>query len=82
MSGEIQHDIMMERQRQDQLWGPPRHDHYTWLAILTEEVGEVAREILSGGGVGRVIELRKELIQTAAVAIAFIEQLDGTVSDE
>jgi len=82
MSDKIQHDIMAERQRQDELWGPPQHEHYTWLAILTEEVGEIAYEILSGGGVGRVIELRKELIQAAAVLVAWVEQLDGTVSDD
>ena len=39
------------------------------LAILTEEVGEVARAILEGGN------LREELIHTAAVAIAWIEDL-------
>lgn len=40
-------EIREERFRQDMKWGSQRgHGHRTWLAILTEEVGEVARELL------------------------------------
>ena len=36
-----------ERDKQDDKWGSQRHlPHRTWLAILLEEVGEVARELL------------------------------------
>ena len=39
--------IQAERERQDRKWGSQRrHGQRTWLAILTEEVGEVARELL------------------------------------
>ncbi len=52
------------------------------LAILTEEVGEVAQEVLTQEGrrlardtVGTKKALRKELTQVAAVAVAWIESL-------
>ena len=39
--------IGLEREYQDEKWGAGReHGHRTWLTILIEEVGEVARELL------------------------------------
>lgn len=42
----ILQQIEYERQRQNDKWGPQHHPMRTWLAILMEEVGEVARELL------------------------------------
>ncbi len=39
-------DITNERISQEKKWGPQHHSKEHWLAILTEEVGEVARDIL------------------------------------
>ena len=40
-------DIRHERHAQDAKWGSQREQpHRTWLVILLEEVGEVARELL------------------------------------
>ena len=36
-------DVLKERKRQDAKWGAQEHDPITYLAILMEEVGEVAR---------------------------------------
>lgn len=52
------------------------------LAILVEEVGEVAHELTydqggPGVGEGRRDELVKELIQVAAMAATWIEYLEG-----
>lgn len=51
------------------------------LAILVEEVGEVAHELTydqgGPGGQGRRDELVKELIQVAAMAASWIEYLEG-----
>lgn len=52
------------------------------LAILVEEVGEVAHELTydqgsPGVGGGRRDELVKELIQVAAMAASWIEYLEG-----
>lgn len=48
------------------------------LRVLVEEVGEVAIELneASIAGVSRTENLRKELVQTAAVAIAWVAAID------
>ena len=46
------------------------------LTVLAEEFGEVAHEVNEGIGEGREVnidKLRKELVQTAAVASAWVE---------
>jgi NTP pyrophosphatase (non-canonical NTP hydrolase) len=66
--------IVRERERQDALWGKPNDRNYTheqWLMVLVEEVGEVAKSIQDG----EVENLKEELTQVAAVAIAFLETL-------
>lgn len=76
-------DIKEERDFQDKKWGPNRNlDVFLWLAILGEEVGEANKAALEyrfGLEVeqeDKREELRKELVQVAAVAIAHIECLD------
>jgi NTP pyrophosphatase (non-canonical NTP hydrolase) len=74
--------IEQERDRQEAKWSG-RHD---WgegscsssgvapivkVAVLSEECGEVARAVLDGGD-----GLRAELVQVAAVAVAWLESLD------
>jgi len=61
-------DIEQERIRQDEKWGDVDHRGEYWLAILSEEVGEVAREVLEGR---ESVCLYDELIQVAAVAVAW-----------
>ena len=73
---EIQEKILLqikeERVRQDEKWGADRHlSNFLWLAILTEEVGEVAKETLEN-----CTGLRDELIQVAAAAVAWLEDID------
>ena len=80
----IWEDICAERARQTQLWDR-RHD-FGWgdcssrdvdvtvkATVLMEEVGEVARAILESNDV----DLRCELVQVAAVAVAMIEAVDA-----
>jgi len=57
------------------------------LTVLVEEVGEVAREVLTQDGrrLARDTEgtreaLRTELVQVAAVAVAWVEALDTETS--
>ena len=68
---EVLEEVMEERKRQDELWGEQNHDDGIWLAILVEEVGEVANDINE-----RSKELREELIQVAAVAVSWVESID------
>lgn len=75
----IVQDVLDERERQDDKWGVQNHLDLTWNAILMEEAGEAAQEILTqsfgaaGNGHG---DLREELVQIAAVAVAWIEAID------
>jgi NTP pyrophosphatase (non-canonical NTP hydrolase) len=58
----------------------PSHTDDRRLAILTEEVGEVARELNDAEIGGRPIDrdkLVKELIQVAAMAATWVEALEG-----
>jgi NTP pyrophosphatase (non-canonical NTP hydrolase) len=74
MSAKVLVDVLMERVRQDDAHGAPRlrgYQNSEWLAVLVEEVGEVARAIQ----VGDMRNLREELVQVAAVAVAFVEAL-------
>jgi len=76
--GAIYFDISMERERQDSKWGNQSElPDPVWLTVLTEEVGEAAQEVLlaTSHDASR-IGLRAELIQVAAVAVAWIEAID------
>jgi len=57
-------------------------DHPIWLAVLTEEVGEVARVLcdneLSTLGEDVRNALRDELVQVGAMTAAWIDALDDT----
>lgn len=60
----------------------PHYSSGDRLAILVEEVGEVAHELTydqggPGVGEGRRDELVKELIQVAAMALTWVEHLEG-----
>lgn len=69
--------ILAERDRQDGLWGQQNHSPLVWLAILSEEVGEVSKEVNEGYFRGKsTAAYREELVQVAAVAMAAIESLD------
>lgn len=85
-------DVKRERQRQNEKWGVQDHNPVEWVAILTEEVGEVAKEAVdfhfANGDINvnmkagenlqrqRIENYRKEMIQVAAVAIQAVESLD------
>lgn len=70
-------EVLDERQKQDAKWGEQNHSPAEWLAVLTEEVGEVAQEVLRNRFGGRDLSAyRAELIQVAAVAVAMVECLD------
>ena len=69
-------DVVLERGRQEQLHAPrtcanPEMSEGDKLAVLVEEVGEVAKALLEGPG------LRDELVHVAAVAVAWVESIDS-----
>ena len=66
--------VLQERDAQDRKWGVQDHLVSTWLEILVEEVGEVAKADLEcrfGGA--PPINIFRETVQVAAVALAMVE---------
>jgi NTP pyrophosphatase (non-canonical NTP hydrolase) len=71
--------VLVERMKQDDHWGEQNHNPYIYLAILLEELGELAQSVLQtqfGGHAGGWHNVRKEAVHTAAVALALLECLD------
>lgn len=70
--------IYLERERQDEKWGPQDHTLEGWYTILGEEVGEVAMAILEEWHTN----VREELVQVAAVCVAMIEDIDDKKAEK
>ena len=64
---EILRKIYEERVRQDLKWGIQHHSNAEWLAILVEEIGEVAKALLENSNI------EEEIIQCMAVCVAWLE---------
>jgi NTP pyrophosphatase (non-canonical NTP hydrolase) len=87
---EILKNVLDERVRQDQLKAQDRFkytcadwelDESECLAVLMEEVGEVAREVLGKQGLttdGKDGKLQTELVECAAVILAWLERYERT----
>lgn len=88
----VLHDVAVERGRQEakcreqrelgvdgwRTCADPQLPDDARLAVLVEEVGEVARELCERRiGNGDTQRLRTELVQLAAVAVAWIEGIDA-----
>ncbi len=79
----IFHAIRMERRRQIAKFGDQSGKPLIrWLGILAEEAGEVAKVVMQHDDDQYAYEhstlddLRRELVQTAAAAVAWVEKLD------
>lgn len=82
-TAEVLAEVSLERERQDDRWGEQNHDDFVWGAILGEEVGEAhqaALELEFGDSERPNTNLREELIQAAAVAVAWVEAIDRRVA--
>lgn len=72
-------EVFEERQRQNAKWGIQRHDMGEWMKILMEEVGEACQAMQKDTKQYKVTDasnLKKELIQVSAVALAMAEQAE------
>lgn len=73
----IYEEIRAERARQDAKFGANRvMPASSWLPVLVEEVGEVGSACLDDGQDAHG-DLRAELVQVAAVAVAWLESIDN-----
>lgn len=69
--------VLDERRRQNEKRGEQNHDPITWVAILTEEVGEFAQAALHARFGGSAADgLREEAVHCAAVALQIVQCLD------
>jgi hypothetical protein len=86
-TGDVVAEVYRERLRQDELKRAGRFSHTCAddlpngdkLAVLVEEVGEVSRAVIEHAKLANDVhgkDLRKELIQVAAVCVAWAESLD------
>jgi len=82
-------EVTRERIAQDAMWGEQNHDFPHYYQILNEELGEVSQDYLDSGyarakwlaGMSEFsqqfsqlrLNMRKEMIQCAAVMVAMIE---------
>ncbi len=87
LTGKMMVLVAKEGERQDQLKAQGRFQ-YTCadrgvpdsmkLAILVEEVGEVARHVCDRGD---LVDMKEELIQVAAVAVAWAERISEKLEE-
>ena len=75
--------IVKEREQQDHKWGEQNHDDMMWATILGEEFGEACQAALEARFQSIKWDrdqakgcLRDELLQVAAVAVAWVECMD------
>jgi NTP pyrophosphatase (non-canonical NTP hydrolase) len=75
---DIINEVLRERERQDAKWGVQNVELPIWLTILGEEFGEVCeavlKEIFSAND--HIEEVKTELVQVAAVAVAILEYIE------
>ena len=67
--GKVLAAIDAERERQLGIWGDQHRNSAIWGLILVEEVGEFAQAALEG----RTDDAMEEILQTAAVCVAMLE---------
>jgi len=65
-------DVRQERYRQLGMWGDQKHIPVCWIAIAIEELGEAAKAALEGD----TVAFHGELIETAAVCVAAVEDIE------
>lgn len=68
--------VMLEHDRQLKKWGEQNHPYFTWLAILSEEVGEMSQAMLHAEFGGPAHDkVKEEAVHVAAVALQLVEYL-------
>jgi len=74
LSGRIENtlgDVRQERYRELGIWGDQEHELFKWIAIALEELGEASKAALEND----TIACGRELIETAAVCVAAVEDI-------
>lgn len=67
-------DVLSERMAQDKMWGQQNHSPEKWAMILLEEFGEWSQAVMDSKTKGSPKKnIREELVQVVAVALAMLE---------
>ena len=64
--------VDIEREKQETKWGEQNHNPPVWLAILAEEVGELATAILNNKFGGLRHDRRQDIIDNELVQIGAV----------
>ena len=76
----VLHEVTRERLAQEEKWGQQNHGDFKWMTILGEEYGKACEAALKSSietaNASYRLQLRTELVQVAAVAVAHIEAID------
>ena len=67
-------EILIEREKQEKIWGIQNYENHKWLTILTEGFGEVAKAILEDAD----LEIQEKLIHVITVGVAWLECIERT----
>jgi len=79
----ILNNVLITRIRQLTKFGIQNHDDFTWFAILSEEIGEVAKEIVDNNFTKSVQErhtthesMKYEIIDCIAVCVSWLDNIE------
>lgn len=76
---EASSEVIQERGAQFQKWGIQNRTPDEWMLIFMEEVGEFSQAVLDARYAGAdPAEIKKELVQVAAVALAMLENCNSS----
>jgi NTP pyrophosphatase (non-canonical NTP hydrolase) len=65
-------ELAAERRRQIEKWGDHRMmANWSWMPVIIEEIGEVAKAMLQGD----LPKVHHELVHVGAVAVAWLEDI-------
>ena len=73
---EVLHQILVERELQDRIWGHAldlTHDDSDWALIITSHIGNLCEVMLNSRNNPVPTDIETEIIQLAAVALAWLE---------
>lgn len=77
---DVVEDVIMERVRQDSLFGQQNHHPAYWLALLGKQQGQLGEAVVdrewAADKVKAMDKIRHEAVQMIAVGVAMVEAID------
>jgi len=76
------HDIIAERNLQDETWGGPLHDDKLSTANFVQFIKDYAGMARQKASQDDLVESRRRLVQVAALAVAAAQRIDRILNNE